>query len=271
VGLTQTADGSIELVGRIALATQGVLYGIMGVLAVEVARGHQGARASQHGAIEATARQPFGRWLLAVLAAGLAIHALWRLALMVRGEPGDGDDAGSVAKRAANAGRSLVYVSFTVAALRILMHAGGTGGRSPQRSVADVFAWPAGTALVVSAGVAVGLCGLWNIRKGVTKSFVENLELGRLGEGSRKAVETSGMIGYAARGAAFGLVGWFLLEAGLHHDPGQTRSLDQALLDVADTGRGVWMLACLAAGLIAFGAYRVLDGLYRRQSEVTNG
>ena len=81
---------------------------------------------------------------------------------------------------------------------------------------------------------------------------------------------TSGVIGYAARGVAFGLVGGFLVQAGLTHDPDKTKGLDGALLEVAEAAYGPWLLGLLAAGLILFGLYRMLDGRYRKPSELTH-
>ena len=88
-------DDRVETMGRVALATQGLLYVIMGVLALQVAVGDQSAEPSQRGALEAVVRQPFGKALLVVVLVGLVAHALWRIVLAVRGEPGSDDDAGS--------------------------------------------------------------------------------------------------------------------------------------------------------------------------------
>src|SRR3982750_4199261 len=79
----------VEPVGRVGLATQGVLYGVVGVLALQVASGHTTDRADQRGAIETVASQPFGRGLLLALTAGLAFHCAWRLLLASRGDPSE--------------------------------------------------------------------------------------------------------------------------------------------------------------------------------------
>lgn len=50
--------------GRVALATQGILYVIVGLLAVQVSGGDDNAKPSQKGALENVAHQPFGRILL---------------------------------------------------------------------------------------------------------------------------------------------------------------------------------------------------------------
>ena len=64
-----------------------------------------------------------------VVIVGLVAHCAWRLVLAVRGEPGSDDDSGSIAKRLGNVGRAAIYISFTVAAVKLLMgRAGSSGG-----------------------------------------------------------------------------------------------------------------------------------------------
>ena len=269
LGKTDAVD-QLERLGRVALVAQGVLYGIVGLLAAQVARGDTGANASQKGAIASVSRQPFGRVLLIVLAVGLVAHALWRLLLAIRGEPGP-DDGGSLAKRAANVGRFVIYAGFTVAAVRVVTSSGGGGGsgETERRSTATVLTWPGGQALVVAAGAAVVGAGIWNAYKGVTRSFEEHLDLHGLDEQQRKVVRVLGVLGYLARGAVFALVGWFVISAGLQRDPKESGGLDQALHDLAATDHGPLLLFALAVGMVLFGSFRALDGVLRRTSDIT--
>lgn len=258
-------------IGRVAIATQGVLYGAVGLLAVQVARGDSGAKASQTGAIETVVEQPFGRILLFILVVGLVAHATWRLVLAVRGEPGDDEDGKSLAKRAANAGRAAIYISFTVLAVKILTASGSSGGgNKEQESTAQVLSWPGGSWIVVAAGLAIITAGLWNAKKGITRSFLDDLDMGSLDESRRRTVEVLGSIGYLARAVAFALVGWFLLTAGRQEDAGETRGLDGSLRELAETSHGPILLFVLAVGMVIFGTYRVLDAILRRPSEISH-
>lgn len=281
-------DERVELAGRVALVTQGVLYVVVGILAVRLAIGDSDEEASQQGAIEAVARQPFGRILLVVLVVGLAAHALWRIALAVRGEPGDDEDGGSMAKRLANGGRAAIYVGFTAAAVRTLTRdsgggaggsasggsgsgsgSGGGSGSGQEKGTAEVLGWPGGPWIVAAVGLAVIGAGIWNIRKTFTRSFVEHLDLYGRSEGQRRAVELLGAAGYAARGIVFGLIGWFLVQAGITHDPDRQRTLDETLREVAEADHGPLLLGVLAVGLFLFGVFRIIDGLLRLPRDIT--
>lgn len=263
-------DDHAARAGRLALVTQGVLYLVVGLLAVAVARGDRSAEPSQRGALESIARQPFGRAALVLLVVGLAAHAGWRIWLAIVGDRG-GDDAGSLAKRAANVGRAVIYLSFVAVALRLLTKdgssggsSGGSGGDQAKESTSTVLHWPGGPWIVAAAGlVGIGV-GIWNVRKAVTRSFADDLDFSRVSAARKPWVCRLGTAGYLGRGAAFALIGWFLIDAGRQHDASESRGLDDALRELTTAPFGPILLLVVALGLVAFGAFRILDGLLRR-------
>jgi hypothetical protein len=261
----------IAVVGRIGLATQGVLYVVVGLLAQQVASGRND-QADQRGAIEAVADQRFGRLLLLILTIGLALHCCWRLVLAARGGPGE-DDAKDVLKRLADLGRGIVYGSFTVIAAKILIEAKNSGrpsGEEQRKAVGTVLDWPGGKVIIVLIGVSVIGAGLWHMSRAVTRNFVDNLDLGRRSERSRVTITALGCIGFVARGAVFCMVGWFLVESALDEDPNHTGGLDQALRRLSDSDHGPGLLRVMAIGLLVFGVYRIIDAWLRIDSAVTN-
>jgi hypothetical protein len=260
----------IEVVGRIGLATQGLLYVVVGLLAQQVASGRND-RADQRGAIEAVADQRFGRLLLLILTIGLALHCCWRLVLAVRGTPGD-DDAEIVVKRITELGRGLIYGSFTLIAAKLLIDAGGSGGGSGEaqrKAVGTVLDWPAGEAIVIGIGLAVIGAGVWHASKLFTRSFVDDLDLDGRSEATRRMITVLGAVGYFARGLVFCMIGWFLVESALDDDPAHTGGLDQALRRLAASEHGPGLLRLVALGLILFGVYRIIDARLCTRSAVT--
>jgi hypothetical protein len=251
------------------LATQGVLYAVVGLLALQVAGGDTNDRADQRGAIEAVASQSFGRLLLLVLAAGLALHSAWRFLLAYRGEPGH-DDASSAVKRFGHAGRGLIYAGFTVAAVKVLLDADPGNGGETQKAASHALDLPAGQIVLLAVGVAVIGTGLWHMSKLYTQSFADDLALDGRNEGVKKAVIALGSIGYAARGIVFALVGWFLVQAAIDDDPKQSGGIDNALKRLAGSDYGPTLLRVLAVGLFLFGVYRVVDAFMRKREAVAN-
>ena len=122
---------------------------------------------------------------------------------------------------------------------------------------------------VAPAPTVIGT-GAWNLWRAVQRSFLDSLDCSRLDERHRRTVEVLGVAGYAARGVAFALVGWFLVTAGLQHDPNEARGLDDALRELVQQAYGPPMLAVLALGLVLFGAFRVVDAVLRKPAEITH-
>src|SRR5436190_24012967 len=82
---------------RPGLIARGVVYAVIGVLAIKVAVGSAGKAPNQQGALKTVAQQPFGKVLLIALAVGLAGYAGWRL---IRAATGHGaEERDSAMKR----------------------------------------------------------------------------------------------------------------------------------------------------------------------------
>lgn len=85
--------------GRLGLVSMGVSYGIVAVLALELALGVGGKATDRQGALHAVAGHPVGKLLLILLAIGFAGYTAWRIAEAVFNRGGEDDDAkGRVAK-----------------------------------------------------------------------------------------------------------------------------------------------------------------------------
>jgi hypothetical protein len=73
-------------------------------------------------------------------------------------------------------------------------------------------------------------------------------------------VRPIGQLGYAARGLVIGIVGWFLLQAGL--DGERVRNFGDALALIRNNYD--WLFSVVAAGLMAFGFTSLMMARYRR-------
>ena len=84
----KAAAPATEAAARAGLAAQGVIYLLVGLLALQVAFGRREAQADQQGALATLSDQPFGAVLLWALGIGLVGMALWRLSEAVFGGAG---------------------------------------------------------------------------------------------------------------------------------------------------------------------------------------
>jgi hypothetical protein len=248
--------------GRAGFVGKGALYAILAVIAIKVAAGEGGRTEDQRGALSALADEPFGLFLLVLLALGLAAYALWRLVevvLGVRGEAGASD----YGERAASLVRAIAYGTLSVFAW-IVVAGDRTSGTSESKETATVLDWPGGVALVTAVGIVVLGVAAYQAYAAATQAFLKKLRLGEASEGERRAATWIGTAGHAARAVVFGLIGVFLVKAALEYDPKEAVGIDGALREVAAQPYGRYLLGLVAAGLLLFGVYCLIEARFRR-------
>ena len=263
VGQGFATSTGFEVLSRAGFVARGVIYGIIGLLAFEVAVSDTGKLTNQQGALHTVAGQPVGGFLLVLLAIGLGGYAIWRL---LRAALGHGPEAAdSTLERLGGLGSGLVYGGLCVAAIGILMGSSNAGPSSkPHRTTAGVFDWPAGRWLVGLAGIVLLGVAAYQLAKGVRRTFLEELKTGEMSAGTQTWITWIGTIGHVARAIVFALVGWFLLKAAYEFDAKEAVGLDGALTKILKAAYGPWLLGFTAAGLIAFGIYSITEARYRK-------
>ncbi|GGX69744.1 DUF1206 domain-containing protein [Streptomyces anandii] len=261
----RAAKGSVtEGAARAGLAARGVIYLLVGVLALRVAFGDGGQQADREGALAALSHEPLGAVLLWALGAGLAGMALWRLSEAVFGSAGpDGRKPG---KRLLAVVRCVFYVGV---AWSVLSFAAGSGGsRSSDEQSRDLTARalgvPAGQWLVGAAGVGIAVAGVWIGVQAVRRSYHEKLKLGALSRRTRRLVDVTGVGGGSARGLVFAAAGVFAVRAAVDARPEKAKGLDDTLRSFAGTPFGPWLLVLVAAGLVLFGLFSFALARWRK-------
>src|SRR5258708_26992591 len=83
-----------RVVARAGLTARGIIYVLIGWVAILVALGHGSHEADQQGALQWLAGQPYGKVSLWVLGIGFAAYALWRLSEAAYGVGREGKGAG---------------------------------------------------------------------------------------------------------------------------------------------------------------------------------
>lgn len=253
-----------EWLARGGFVARGLIYGIVGILAVKLAVGDGGTTTNQQGALKTVANQPFGKVLLILVAIGLGGYALWRFVHALLGRGPEGSDSGF--ERLAALGSGIVYAGLCAIAVGILLGSGSNGGSSGSASstTAGVFGWPGGTWLVAIAGAVLIGIGLYQGYRGLTKDFLKDSKTAQMSPRVRNWIEWIGSFGHLARMVVFGLVGVFMIKAAIDYNPDQAVGLDGALAKIAHASYGPFLLGLVAAGLIAFGVYSLSDARYRR-------
>jgi hypothetical protein len=254
----------VERLGRAGLVAKGVLYAVVAILAVNVARGGRAESPDRHGALHAIAEQPFGKGLLILLALGLAGYALWRLAQALLDRDLEGEEPKGLAKRATSLGKAGLYAALCALTVSTIVDEKSSGGSNEQKTTAGVFDWPGGRYLVYAAGLAFVGAALFNGYRAVTCKFEKKLKTSEMGEAEETAATGVGILGHLARMVVYGLIGVFLLRAAWEFDAKEARGLDGALLEVSQAPYGGLLLGAVAVGLFAYALYCFVEARYRR-------
>jgi hypothetical protein len=254
----------LAILARIGLAARGLMYILIGWIAIDVAVSHSGKKADSSGALRLVGGSSVGKVVLWLLVVGFVGLALWRLTEAIYGAPGpDGHKAG---KRIAALGRTILYGFLAYVVLKYAIGAGAPKSSNSQSKdlTATVMAHPGGRVLVILVGLALAIAGAILAYQAWRKDFLKHLELGTAGPTARRVVERLGQIGGIARGVVFAVAGIFLFIAGVKANPAQAKGIDSTLRAFASTPLGPWLLVLVAAGLVVFGLYSCCEARWRR-------
>lgn len=246
---------------RAGLVSRGVVYLVIGVLAVKLALGDGGKATNQTGALKTIGSQSFGEALLVLVAIGLAGYALWRLTRAAVGHGAEQRDSGS--DRVAALASGIAYGILCVTAVKIVADA-GAGSGTPKEATGGVLDWTGGTVLVAIAGAIMIGVAAYQAYKGLARKFLEDAKTGEMSPGVRKGYTALGVFGHVARAVVFALVGYGLIKAAVDYDPQEAIGLDGALRELANASYGPAVLGIVAVGLVGFGFYSIVDARYRK-------
>ena len=256
----------LERLARAGLVARGLLYGVVALLAVQVAHGHNEVQPDKQGALQTVVRQPLGRLLVLLLAVGFAGYAVWRLVEAAVGPPDEPDRRKANFKRVGYAGRAGLYTFFCASAVKVFIWSTRASvNENPEVDwTARVLNWPGGTWLVQAVGLGILGAGLYIGWRGLSGKFRKRLKAIEMGPVATRWVRGIGTVGNVARMLVTLVIGVLLIVAARQHDPGQAVGIDGALKRLAERSFGPALLVVVAAGLAAYGLYSLAEARYRR-------
>ncbi|MER5200943.1 DUF1206 domain-containing protein [Streptomyces sp. NPDC002755] len=265
VEVQRAARGSVTKgAAKAGFVARGVIYLLVGLLALQIAFGHGGRQADRQGALAEISEKPFGAVVLWALGVGLVGMALWRLSEAVFG--GVGADGRSAKKRLFALVRCAFYsfVAYSVLAFAAGSGSGGSGDEQSRDVTARALELPGGQWIVGAGGVGIVGAGVWIGARAVMRSYRKKLRLGEMSPRTRRLVDITGVGGGAARGVVFAAAGAFAVRAAVEYEPKEAKGLDDTLRSFAGTPAGPGLLACVAAGLMLFGLFSFAMARWRK-------
>jgi hypothetical protein len=248
----------VETVARFGWIAKGVVYALMGLTAFTIGR-HRPTddEASPEGAMAQVATTRGGQLLLAVLAVGLALYALWRLmsAALVRG-----GELRSWLDRVGYLFSAGFYALLALAAFRAVMQGDEPrDGNTVERLSSWMLNAPFGRWALFLAGLTtIGIGVYFIVDRGFRRSFRKDLDLSDAEPAERRALLWAGSVGWVSRGIITVAVGWFVVRAAWRAHEAEARGFDRAFRELATSGPGSLAVAIVGVTLIVYGIFCAL-------------
>ncbi|MFE8071341.1 DUF1206 domain-containing protein [Marinobacteraceae bacterium S3BR75-40.1] len=256
---------AIQLFARVGYSARAVVYLLVGGFAILAIAGPGGRTTGSRGALESLLAAPLGSWLLGATALGLVGYAVWRSVQAL----GDADHHGTgfqgLVIRAGLGVSAITHLALAFFAASLIFTFGGSGQSGSSGGSEGVAGWlmsqPYGQWLVGLVGLAVIGAGVAQLFKAGSARFARQLDMSPPTQTWAYPIVRFGL---AARGLVFVLSGIFFVSAAYLVNPEQAGGIAEVFDTLRNQAYGTWLLAIVAAGLLAFGIYSVLEAIYRR-------
>ncbi|MET0417909.1 MAG: DUF1206 domain-containing protein [Actinoplanes sp.] len=256
---SRAADSKpLEYLARGGFIGYGIIHLLFAWIALQIALGSgSGQDSDQSGALQAIARESYGKFLLIAIIVGLVAMAIWQAFEAAIGESGE-QNRTAMAERALSGVRAIPYLYLAFTAYKVISGANASMGDKTQSTTSGLMGSTGGRWLVGLIGLVVVGIGVGMIYYGYKRKFAKHLTT------SKQNILRLGQAGYMAKGAAYGIAGLLFVVAAVNYDPEKARGLDAALKTLASSSWGVWLLGLIALGIAAFGVYCIAQAKYRK-------
>ena len=255
-------SSGIKALAKLGFAAIGVVYVLMGVLALLAAMGMQrGARADKQEAVQHLQQVPGGSVLLGLIALGLLGYILWRFAQALLDTEGKGTSLKGLSYRFWYVCSGLFYSGLAIYAARLAFQGHADEGTDATKTLAtEVLSWPGGDWLLIVGGMVTIFIGLYQGYRAFSGQLQSDVSARQLSAAEHRLVFRAAQVGVTARGIVVGIIGYFFVQAGQQSRAGAVGSTDEAFDFLATMGQPI--LAAVAAGLIAYGPNSLVQARY---------
>ncbi len=252
---------AVEAIARVGYFVRGVLYFLIGLLALRLVLGKSGQQPSPQGAIATLAQQPAGRTLLWIVFIGFIAYALWSLIRFL---------VNPLHYRAGQRFGALVstftygFLAWTTYGFLHGNASAGASGGSQAKFLAQIMVLPAGRFIIGLVGVIIFIVGVSNMIKGINATFEREFDHYKLSPDEARMARATGRLGTFARGLVFAIIGILVVYAAYTSNPNQPVGIDTVFHTLMAHPYGTLIVLIIGIGLIAFGIYSFMAAAWFR-------
>ncbi|MBW7467236.1 DUF1206 domain-containing protein [Pontibacter aydingkolensis] len=260
----------VENFARVGLAAKGVVYCLVGILAFmaafELGRNSSTQDAGKQGVFQFILEQPFGKWLLGIVAIGLVCYTIWRIIQAVQDTENKGNDAKAVAVRIRYLFSGLVYGALAYLAAKMVLgqrSGNGSGSDSRETLASELLQQPFGQWLVGILAVGTMAAGVYQIYYGISDKYKKKVQGAGLKHELEGKMVRMGKIGYIARGVVWLVIGFMFLKAAMSSNAQKAGGSSDAFRFLEDSSYGSFLLGAVAVGLVFYGIFMFMRAKYQ--------
>lgn len=246
---------------RLGYVAKGLIYSLVGILAVRVALGMRGGRLTDpSGVLVDILRQPFGRIMLTATGIGIVAYAAYYLFEAIADLRRRGGGVRGWIDRSLTIIKAGAYGLIGVEALKIVFFDSRPSGGA-EDNARMVMRFPLGEVFIVLVGVGIAIYGFTQLRLAWKGKAEDDIDVARV---RREAawLLPFGRVGTAARSVILMLMGSTLAFSGLQDRPSNADGYREILATIASVNPV--LLATMGAGLVCFGVYQLCHARFAR-------
>jgi hypothetical protein len=246
---------------RLGYFAKGVIYTLIGVLAMRVAFGMSGGRLTDpSGVLLQIVRQPFGFALLVTLGIGIVAYAAYYVVEAIADLRHKGSSWRGWGDRSLTLIKAAVYGALGIQALS-LAFLGERPDGNPEAQARTALQFPLGSMLLVLIGLGVAIYGVSQLKLAWDGRFEEDIDASWVRREARWVLPL-GRVGTGSRAVILVLMGIALFRAGIRERPSDADGYREILVTIFSINP--WLLAAMGAGLLCFGLYQLCHARYAK-------
>lgn len=246
---------------RLGYLAKGLIYVLIGVLALGVALGLRGGKLTDPSGVLATLlNQPFGTVMLTMIGVGILAYAAYYLFEAITDLRRKGGGVRGWISRSLMIIKAVAYGTIGIEALNRVFLNGRPAGDA-EDSARMVMRFPLGEVLLVLVGLGIAVYGATQLKMAWDGNADEDIDVAQV---RREAawILPFGRIGSGARSVILILMGGTILWSGLQERPSNADGYSEVLAAIASVNP--WLLAAMGAGLVCFGLYQLCHARFAR-------
>ena len=240
-----------QIFARIGIASKGIVFLFIALLALFAAIGSGGQKTGTRGALRYVAEQPFGQLFLLILGIGLTGYVLWRWYQFYHDVNRYGKSFLGILNRIGFLFSGLFYGYLAFYAVKLAL---AIGYDDHKKSVDDLLSSENGTLITIIIGLIIIGKAIFEFYLVYSKLYRLDIETSDKNKASNDVLYRWGQFGFISRGLVFGMMGYMTVKTGLAARTNvlntKTKAMEQFEIEFGST-----LFFLLAFGLLGYAVF----------------